>query len=266
MIRPAVYNMRKRTGQAVIPVLIEGGGQQQSTVTPFDFNSVSDLIIYLNADTEPTGARTQWTDSKNNYIFTGNATRDTSINGTSTMSFAASAGQGFTSTANIAEISGLSALTVFTCHNAISVAGDYSLVTVYGTYGLSSGQFRLNHDAASAKYQALAVGDQSSAQALIDEPAVGAHVYVNQLDFSKPAAQEVEIVRLDGTTPAVASSGGGDNTGTFGLFPLRIGRFVSAGYEWAWSTTAILIYGRALSVPEMVSVENGIGALSGITF
>lgn len=247
MIRSAVHSMGVRRGGS-------------SPVVPFNFDSISDLIIHLRAEDVAPGAFNTWMDRKYSYLFSGNATADTSINGTPTVSFSGAAGQYLTTgVVNIGQINGLSALTVFTCHKVITrVDADWNIVLCSGDYGMVNGNYRINHNKAGNKYTPYIQTATGGTYCDVAEPSAGPHIYTNQM------TPQTISVRIDGAEPAHTNV---DNVTalTFANSRLSIGNFYDQSVPWSLAITAIIIYGRALSLPEIVSVENGIAALSGIT-
>lgn len=231
-----------------------GGGTPE-----FNPASISGLVIDLDARDVAAGAFTSIASRVNGYVFNGNATRDTAVNGRPTVSLNGS--QILSSSATLSQISGVSAVTMIL--GAIDTNTGTAIVCDYGPNpGVSAVAFELYVTATIfANYLR---GDVGTSSYSIAETLATARVLSTVLDKSL-ASGEASLIRRDGVvvTPTVITSN--NNGNTFGNLNLHIGARAGPSLGWAGGFTKFLLFNRALTAGELQQCERLIGSLSSIS-
>jgi hypothetical protein len=250
----------------------------------FNPDSVPGLVIDLDARDLTPGAVTSWTDRKSGYVLTGNATRDSQMNGYPSVTFNGSTNELRTTGNAITQFNGIAAVTsIIIMKDTVSGTGQW------WPYGLSeSTAFTTNVQTWSfipsagpfSNQRCLfnqAYGNMGSNYRFIPQSNLLPGILSIVGDFSQPFSSETTTIRYNSTTPAVYAEPGQppngasspENTGTHGNLDIMLGRYtggLNLGSDFAWpgSITKILAYNRRLSTAEMLYLERGVARLGGI--
>ena len=231
------------------------------TATEFDFNSIPDLAVELDARDVSAGGFTSINSRVNGYVFTGTATRNTAFNGMPTISFNASSDI-ITSTANISQINGATAVTIIGAYQDLTATSLRYYIS-NGT-GASAGQFILYWNA--GVFPNWALGNVGLSQYYLSQPtAIDTAVWTTKTDFTLNS-NEANFFRKNGVDQVAGNFNNSNNTGAFGNFPVSIGAMIGGPYWSSLSFTKICIYARALTGTEITNAENATALLSNITF
>jgi len=226
----------------------------------FDPNLVADLAVYLDPRDLSAGAISSWIDRANAYEFTGSATADTSINGIASVTSNGTTDI-LTSTANIAELSGISAITIISIHvDAYDPA--FAWPVVYGS-GVTAGEFILSTSSPNV-ITTYAVGNVGATQCYIGETQTNPHIITRQIDFTL-GSKECGLFRRDGTAVTSTAFLEVNNSGTFANKALSLLAAPGPVGPWAGHMGPICVFARALTTTEMQYVERGFGEIWGIT-
>jgi hypothetical protein len=232
------------------------------TTAEFDFNSIPDLAVELDARDVSAGGFTSINSRVNGYTFTGTATRDTAINGMPTVSFNGSSDI-LTSTANISQINGATAITIIGAYQDLSATSlRYYISNGPGT---SVGQFVLYWNA--GVFPNFANGHVGYSQFYLSKPAaIDTAVWTTKTDFTLSTGA-ANFFRKNGVDQVAGVFNDANNVaGVFGNFPVSIGAMIGGPYWSSLSFTKICIYARALTGTEITNAENATALLSNITF
>lgn len=226
----------------------------------FDFNSIPNLAIDLDARDVVSGSITTINSRVNGYTFTGSATRNTALSGSPTISFNGSSNI-LTSTANVSQISGANAVTVIGAYQDLTLGSlRYFISNGAGV----NGQFIVYWNTNS--FCNWAQGNVGITQYFLTKPtAVEAGIWTTQTDLTL-ATGEANLFRKNGASVAAGSFNNSNNTNTFGNFAISIGAMTGSSNYSNMSFVKLCIYARALSAAEMTLVEREMGILSGIIF
>ena len=239
----------------------------------FSPDSISGLIIDLDARDVAVGAITSWTDRKNKYTLTGNATRDSQMNGYPSVTFNGTTDRLYTTSNAITQINGSTATTtVVVMKDTLTANGAQGFVC-----GLSNSSVTLLSNIWVVGPSTLG-GDPSAAILNQSFGNVGSNfryfasnnaspgVLSCVVDFSEAGASEASTIRYNGQVPSILVPSGPysqDNTGTFPSMDVLLGSWNSGTYPWPGSITKLLIYNRRLTTAEMEYLERGVSKLGG---
>lgn len=237
---------------------------------PIAYFGASRVATWLAARDLSAGAITNWIDRAHAYDFAGTATRDTSINGQPAVT-----GNGtsniLTSGANIAELTGKSAVTVI-----LGMAHDTGGTTVpvlvehSASPSLNPGSFTNYIDTSSTRLHNYARGDVGpndsyfiQSAPVLQTPAI--YTLVKDFTLAGAGGAETAEVRKNGAAVSVTALSVNDNTGTLGAYPMSLFGRVSGGTnKWNGHISDLLVIAGTLTAAEKLRCERMIGRSSKI--
>lgn len=229
------------------------------------------LVINLDARDNPAGAITSWVDRQNGYNFTGTATRDSAINGWPSVT-----GNGTTdilsSTADIAQLSGSTAVTIFIIAKCPFVVNGGEAIIEYGANGITStaseaGSFAIYtaNTGTTGSILSAVCGNvaptryRTSSSVGPNEPAVWSFLS----DFALPTA-ETATIRKNGYDSPITLVTAADNSGSMGSLKLNLFSRVGGALRSGASISKLLVFNRALTSAEMEPIERMLGELTAL--
>jgi hypothetical protein len=230
----------------------------------FSPDSISGLIIDLDARDVAVGAITSWTDRKNKYTLTGNATRDSQINGYPSVTFNGVTDR-LSTPGNITQVDGVPACTfvvlvVDTTYVDNAIIVEIGDGTAVGTQVIvSSRDPGLNNRILFANKGNSAGNSISYFLESLSSP--GVLCAIN--DFSSPAGAETSTMRFNGIVPTVLNTDSPNNTNNCVALRMSLGQRQDDTLPWAGSILKLLVYNRRLTVAEMEYLERGVSKLGG---
>lgn len=233
---------------------------------PFNFNSISGLVIDLDARDLPLGAVTAWVDRKYGYSFAGAATRDATINSKPTVTGNGTTNFLTTAPTNVTQLNGATGWTVVGAYKANSaLAGSRGILST-GNGGTSSGEVAIYMQVNGTQLSEYTLGNIGVSSEFYPDNLVTPAVWTHQLNYLL-GNRECTPWRKNGVVLGTTNQGNSDNFGggTLNLRSMTLLNFTAGTNGWAGSIAKVVVYNRVLTTGEMQLVERAIGAITGIS-